>query len=72
MYERLGNVIEANMQMRSDETYDLSHAHTMFFISGKMEVDPYMMGLPLASEFEGSAFESLDWTRFTFKTTRGY
>lgn len=71
-YQRLGRLIECNMQLaKSDDSYDLKKAKTMFTFESNLEVKPLMLDLPLASEYTDGIGES-SWNKYYLEMTRGY
>lgn len=71
-YQRLGRLIECNMQLVSDDgAFDLKKSKTMFTFESELEVQPLMLDLPLASEYTDGIGES-SWNKYTINISRGY
>lgn len=73
--KRIGNLIEANMQ--SEESgFKLDKAQCYFMISGKMQVKPLMLALPIANsdpDIDVAGFRSnAVWCQYNVKEIKGY
>ena len=71
-YQRLRRLIECNMQLaKSDDSYDLKKAKTMFTFESNLEVKPLILDLSLVSEYTDGIGES-SWNKYYLEMIRGY
>lgn len=73
MYQRMANVIEKNMGLRTEEeSYSLKKTKVYFRLKSKLRVEPMMMTLPLYSDYITDPAMKDDWCTFEVDTLRGY
>ena len=72
MYQRVGRLVECNMQLgTSNDSYDLKKAKTMFTFQSNLKVEPLMLDLPMASEYTGDLGDGA-WNTYYLEMSRGY
>ena len=73
IYQRMGDVIEKNMQLRTgEENYSLEKTQVYFQIKTKLRVEPLMLTLPYYSDYVDDPAMGDDWCTFEVDTIRGY
>ena len=73
MYLRMGDVIQANMQKRTnDNEYALTKTQVYFQLKTKLRVDPLMLTLPYFSGYVEDPTLKDDWCTFEVESIRGY
>lgn len=69
---RTADVIQANMQVVSDSSFDLTKSQVYFKISAKLRVKPLMLALPINADENGNLVDVSSWNTFNFEMIRGY
>lgn len=73
MYQRMGEVIQANMRKITGKTdYSLNKSIIYFQFSSKLRVKPLLGTLPIFTNYGYNMEESTDWCVYDVNTIRGY
>lgn len=73
MYERMAEVIQANIRKLSGENdYSMSKAKVYFELNAEIRVKPLMLTLPIFNEYENDLDTKTDWCTFKVSAIRGY
>lgn len=73
MYERMAEVIQANIRKLSGENnYSMSKAKVYFELNAEIRVQPLMLSLPIFNEYENDLDTKTDWCTFKVSSVRGY
>ncbi|MCI8530170.1 MAG: hypothetical protein HFH82_13630 [Lachnospiraceae bacterium] len=73
MYQRMADVIERNMQLRTGKNdYSLKNTQVYFQLKSKLRVAPLMLTLPYFSDYVETPSMGDDWCTFEVNTIRGY
>lgn len=73
IYERIGDVIQANMrEVTKEDSYSLSKSITHFKFSATLRVSPLMVTLPIFNNYETGMDSATDWCTYGITTIRGY
>jgi len=73
MLQRMANVIEKNMQLRTGkDDYSLENTEVYFQFKSKLRVRPLMLTLPYYSDYVEDPNMKDDWCTFEVDTIRGY
>lgn len=75
--ERLGDVVQANMQLATgstsgDDIYTLTKSYGYFRLNAKMKVKPLMIDIPLISEYRPDGFDFSTISSYEIDMVRGY
>ena len=74
MYERLAEVIQANMRkvIGNGSNFSMKKAQLYFKLEATIQVKPLMITMPIFNDYDNNLSTTTEWCTYTVSTVRGY